>query len=102
MLPPRALNEVGRVLTHGAAKYGPHNWRGGLAYSRIIGATLRHILAYMMGEDMDPETDLPHIAHAACNLLFLIEYTLTNTGQDDRYKSPPIEINPPRQLRYSD
>lgn len=82
-----ALQEVAKVLTFGATKYDAHNWRGGLKWSRVLGAALRHIFAYLGGEDKDPETGLSHIAHAACCMMFLLEYEVTHNELDDRFKS---------------
>lgn len=70
LLPPRAVLRVVEVLTHGAGKYGRDNWVRCDDKRRYVGATLRHVLAYMSGEVMDPESGLPHLAHAACSLLF--------------------------------
>ena len=86
LLPTRALTEVGKVMTFGAKKYAPNNWRGGFAWTRILGSTLRHLFAWAGGEDVDPETGLSHLSHAATNVLFLIEMEQTNTGTDDRYR----------------
>lgn len=86
LLPFAALEEVGQVLTYGSKKYDPHNWRAGMAWSRLISACLRHIFAFVRGEDKDPETGLSHLAHACCCLLFLIEYTSTRSEFDDRHK----------------
>lgn len=74
LLPPLALEAVGRVLTFGARKYAPENWRKVPdAKARYLDATLRHVVSYMKGERMDPETGESHLAHAACCLLFLLE-----------------------------
>ena len=85
LLPFRAINEIGVVLTYGAEKYDEHNWRSGFHYGRTVAAALRHLFAWVNGQDFDPESGKLHIAHAACNLLFLLEMILTNTGTDDRY-----------------
>ncbi len=89
LLSAPAIACLGQVLTYGAKKYAPNNWRngGGLAFTRVIGATLRHVFAFAGGEDVDPETNLPHIAHAMCCCMFLLEYVLLKRGIDDRYKS---------------
>jgi predicted HAD superfamily Cof-like phosphohydrolase len=73
LLPLDALTEVARVLTFGAVKYGPDNWRR-LAdlQPRYAGALLRHLAAWQRGEADDPETGLPHLAHAACCALFML------------------------------
>lgn len=78
---------VGAVLTFGAKKYAAHNWRKGMAYSRLISASLRHILAFASGEDLDPETGLSHLYHASCCLMFLSELSITHPQCDDRYKA---------------
>jgi len=80
------------VYTRGAEKYGTDNWRKGIAWSRIIGACLRHIFMWLMGEDKDTETGLSHLAHAACCLDFLLEYEDTHQEFDDRFKPFPIGI----------
>jgi len=88
LLDPKALTEVAKVMTFGAKKYGDHNWRGGLRYSRFIAASLRHIMAYLGGEDTDQETGLSHIAHAMCCLMMLLG---TSKDLDDRYYSTSIK-----------
>jgi hypothetical protein len=85
LLPTKPLLMIGDVLTFGAKKYAAHNWRGGFDYSRLIGANLRHILAFNDGEDNDPESGLSHMAHAGCCTLFLLEQIAKGTGNDDRY-----------------
>jgi hypothetical protein len=80
------LESVGKVLTFGARKYDSHNWRKGIARSRLVGAALRHLLAYNGGEDNDPETGLSHLAHASCCLMFASEMHDTRPDLDDRYK----------------
>ena len=85
LLPFDALQEVSKVLTHGANKYSPHNWRKGFEWSRLVSALLRHLTAWMSGEDRDPETGELHTAHMACCVLFLIEHQLKGYGKDDRY-----------------
>ena len=85
LIPRSALLEEARVLEFGAKKYGLHNWRKGMDRSRLTDAALRHLLAYIDGEDNDPETGISHLAHARCSLGFLIEYRTKTIGKDDRY-----------------
>lgn len=73
LIPPKPMEYLAEVLTFGARKYKPNNWRECTDLSRYEGALLRHIQAYRMGEKLDPETGLPHLAHAMCNLTFLLE-----------------------------
>jgi len=84
LLPPEALIEIAKVLAFGAEKYGRHNWRKGMAWSRLVGAILRHLFAWMLGEDKDPESGLSHLAHAGCDILFLMSYEIQGSGTDDR------------------
>lgn len=77
------MTEVAKVMTFGAKKYNAHNWRGGFKYSRLIAAILRHVFAYNSGEKLDPETGLSHLAHAACGIMFLLEFEKTGAGEDD-------------------
>ena len=82
----QAVEGLGHVLGHGARKYGANNWRLGLDWSRTVAALLRHTFAFIRGEDIDPDSKLPHVDHIMCNAMFLSEYFHTKTGQDDRFK----------------
>lgn len=84
LLPVNALESVGKVLTRGAKKYAPNNWRKVPGWRwRYIGAAIRHIFAYLRGENFDLEWGLPHLAHAACCVLFVLELDLTNAPNPD-------------------
>ena len=82
-----ALLEIAKVMTHGAKKYDAHNWRKGIAWSRIIGAAYRHLAAFNGGEDLDPESGISHLAHLGCCIQFLLEYQITHKELDDRHAS---------------
>lgn len=86
LLDPEFLLAVGEVLRFGAAKYAAHNWRGGIAVSRLIGSTFRHLLAICRGEDTDSESGLPHTSHLGCNAMFLYWMLIHRKDLDDRYK----------------
>lgn len=86
LLSPIAINAIGEVLTMGAVKYQEHNWRKGFKWSRLLGAALRHLLAFMGGQDKDPETGLSHLAHCGCCIMFMLEHEITHKELDDRYK----------------
>lgn len=88
LLDPAALEGMATVLTYGANKYGDRNWEKGIKWSRVFGALLRHAWAMWRGEDLDPETNLPHIDHCAVNVMFLQRYFRTHRlGWDDRPSS---------------
>lgn len=84
LLDPYAMGQVSLVLTKGADKYSAYNWTNGIAYGRMLGAALRHIFAYIGGEDLDKETGLPHIAHAMAELMFLLGMSQRHPELDDR------------------
>ena len=86
LLDAYALEELSKVLTFGAKKYAPDNWRKGIKKSRLIAAMLRHVFAYMGGQDTDEETGLSHIAHAMCCCMFLLWTAKFLPQMDDRFK----------------
>ncbi len=73
-----AISSVAKVLSYGAVKYpGADNWFHVVdAISRYRDAGMRHYAAYLSGEYYDQESRLPHLAHAACNCLFLLALEL--------------------------
>lgn len=71
---PVALAQIVDVLTFGAKKYAAHVWRQvENGKGRYTDALYRHLSAYAQGELTDQGSGLPHLAHAATNLLFLME-----------------------------
>jgi hypothetical protein len=86
LLSTEAMNQTAAVLAFGAEKYAAHNWRKGFVWSRPLSAAMRHITAFNAGEDKDPESGLSHLAHAACCIMFLLEFEKTHKELDDRYK----------------
>jgi hypothetical protein len=94
LLPFEALESIADVLTFGAEKYSPNNWKVVPdAIPRYEGALLRHFSAYKQGDKTDPDTGLSHLAHAACNALFLIWFELQkeysgDAGHDGQYSDP--------------
>jgi hypothetical protein len=83
LIPCEALEQIGRGFTYGATKYGDHNYRRGIDYSRLYGAALRHLNAFWGGEDIDEDSGLPHLALAGSEVCMLIAM---NENFDDRYK----------------
>lgn len=90
LLPSDAVEEIVKVLQHGATKYSERNWEKGLAYSRPFAALQRHMWSWWRGDDIDVETGRSHLAHAGCCLLFLLAYELRpkiKSNYDDRPRS---------------
>lgn len=89
-----ALEGTSKVLMFGANKYTPRNWEKGMSYMRVYDALMRHMFAWRSGEDLDPETGINHLHHAACCLLFLQTYVERNyDAYDDRPKESVYDAN---------
>ena len=77
LLPPLALKKTVQVLTIGAKKYEPDNWKHVPdSQNRYFDALMRHLWDWKMGEKNDPETKENHLASVICNALFLLERDL--------------------------
>jgi Domain of unknown function (DUF5664) len=79
LLPLKSLKEVADVLGIGACKYARENWR----YvedreNRYWAAAMRHMISWKEGDKLDDETGKDHLAHALCNIMFLLEVDLEN------------------------
>jgi hypothetical protein len=75
LLPPLALKATVEILTFGAEKYEPDNWKVVPdSKRRYFDAMQRHLWAWKEGEQDDPETGKNHLAHAMCCLMFLYEH----------------------------
>ena len=96
LLDPYAVEQLSHVLAFGAQKYAAHNWRMGISKGRLIAAALRHLFAYLGGQDRDDETGLSHVAHAMCCCMFLLGLE-HRTDLDDRYKEVSGDQTPTRK-----
>jgi len=73
LLPLEQVEEIVKVLSFGAIKYAPNQWQHvPNAENRYFAAMMRHIKAYQSGEIKDNESGLPHLAHAACCIIFIM------------------------------
>ena len=69
-----ALLEMVAVLTYGAKKYSPDNWKHlPNARERYFDAANRHMWQWFGGEERDQESGLHHLAHAMSSLMFIIQ-----------------------------
>lgn len=72
------------VFGYGKQKYAAWNWAKGMAWSIPLACAMRHLLAMLGGEDLDPESGLPHRGHVFCNVVMLLTYSDTFREGDDR------------------
>jgi hypothetical protein len=85
LIPKEALWGMAQALTYGAQKYAADNYKLGIEYRRLADATLRHLTAWLDGEELDPESGLSHLDHAMASMAML-KYMATNVPEmDDRY-----------------
>lgn len=73
-VPVGVIKAVEKVRAYGNAKYhSPDNWKQ-VESQRYWDAAVRHVIgAWDDYTAIDPESGLPHIYHALCNLAFLAE-----------------------------
>lgn len=84
----KALEPMVEVLMFGAKKYSANNWKKGLKYTETLESMQRHINSFLEGEDIDPESGLPHVGHILCNAQFLSYMYQFRKDLDDRYIDP--------------
>lgn len=81
-----ALLETAKVFGFGAEKYAKHNWRKGIPLTRILDGVMRHCLELQKGNDVDPESELQHAAHAIAGLMMFMGINKNSPEFDDRFK----------------
>jgi hypothetical protein len=83
---PEIASALGSLaLLDGALKYGDKNFRVvGVRASVYVDALRRHVAAWWEGEEADPDSGLPHIAHALACLAILVEAKAADKLTDDR------------------
>lgn len=90
------VNAVAKVRTFGLIKYpGKEDWRT-TETKKHYDALMRHIFAatdwfnsghgFGRDEENDQQSGLDHLAHAACNIMFLIEEKETGKEEHSRFE----------------
>jgi hypothetical protein len=84
-VPCQPLLEIGLAMQEGARKYGRHNYRvAGVRSSVYFDAALRHLMAWWEGEDIDPDSGLPHLSKAGACLVVIRDSVIRGNVVDDR------------------
>ena len=79
-----SLEGLVKVLEYGAQKYARNNCKKGMPVTKVSESLMRHLFAFLRGEDVDPESGCRHISHVMCNAMF-IEYIMREKPHyDDR------------------
>jgi hypothetical protein len=87
---PEVASILGALgLLDGALKYGRANWReAGVKASIYYDALRRHANAWFEGEDIDPDSGLPHFAHMLACIAILVDADANGKLVDDRQYNP--------------
>lgn len=73
LLPLQDIEDIVKVYTEGATKYGPNRWQNlENGYDRYKAAMFRHLLEYEKGNEYDDETGCRHLAQVAWNAIALL------------------------------
>ena len=73
LLPLQDIEDVVKVYTAGAKKYGPDQWQNlPDGYKRYKAALFRHLVEYEKGNWLDPETGCIHLAQVAWNAIAML------------------------------
>jgi hypothetical protein len=83
---PDHVSALGSLaMLEGALKYGRANFRAiGVKASIYHDALKRHIAGWWEGEDADPDSGLPHLAHALACIAILVDAAAGGKLADDR------------------
>jgi len=84
-IPISTLYDAAHVFEFGSKKYSVNNWEKGFNWLSVYDSLMRHMSAWRDGEDLDPESGLPHLGHAMCNMIMLSRFKETHPEMDDRY-----------------
>lgn len=77
---PNALLKIGEMMTWAGDNkgYNPNDWKTiPDAHDAYLGAASRHRLKRLAGQDLDDESNFPHLCHEAFNVLAQLELLLT-------------------------
>ena len=84
-VPPASIIYQALAMQNGAEKYGAYNWRQKKVVASIyIDAALRHLFAWLDGEENATDSGLPHLAHALACVGIIVDAKETGNLVDDR------------------
>jgi len=98
LVPQVAMEQMCLAFMVGEKKYGRWNYCGGMENGRLVGAALRHIMAWYRGEEYDQESselagqNVSHLGCALANLAMLLRTQQLGTMIDNRFEEPQAEV----------
>ena len=90
-VPWAVVAEAAVGMGEGATKYGAHNWResGGVEAMTYAAGAFRHLVAFVLGEDTDAASGLPHVVKAISSLMVMRDAQINGVCIDNR--PPAVE-----------
>lgn len=86
--PPSAILALAQAMQEGHEKYGLMDYRGsGVDASTYYDAAMRHLLAWIDGEDVDPHSGVHPLGHVMACCAILIDTDTLGVLRDDRPKT---------------
>src|SRR5574344_424715 len=83
LLPLEEVEDIVKVFTAGANKYGDNNWQHlENGYQRYKAAMFRHLLEYEKGTEFDVETGCRHLAQVAWNAIAILYLSKHSTSDE--------------------
>ena len=82
----KSLLPLIRVMEYGEKKYGKDNWRKGQDIPSLCDCAMRHLTAFMDGEELDPESGVSHIGHIMANCMMIVYNMESDKTTWKRYK----------------
>lgn len=83
LLPLDLIEEVVKVYTAGAKKYGENRWQHlPNSYNRYKAAMLRHLLEYERGNEIDRDTGCRHLAQVVWNGIAMLHSSMNKENKE--------------------
>jgi Domain of unknown function (DUF5664) len=93
-VPPVAIAHEAAAMLDGTLKYGYRNYRDKKVRATVyIDAALRHLYAWLEGEEVASDSGVHHLGHARACLGILLDAQAHDTLLDDRVKGDFPKIN---------
>lgn len=88
-VPPIAIAHEAAAMLDGTLKYGYRNYREKKVRATVyIDACLRHLYAWLDGQERAEDSGIHHLGHARACLGILLDAQANNSLLDDRVKGP--------------
>lgn len=85
LIPPAATIIESLAMEDGARKYGPYNWRTKTVAATVyVAACMRHLQAWLDGEENARDSGHHHLGHARASLGIILDAQASGTLVDDR------------------